>query len=207
MILVIAVIAILAITHKSQPLAQDDAATLPTATQTSAISTPSVEVATSTPKGEVVTTMAPQLHFVSQTAIATADASTTKHGLFMIQFTINSADKPLYVSQVCNPALGTNGVSFSLVKDGIATTDGIGNGSCLINSVSGASLNAANRFVIPAYTPATLRMTVVTHPSVNGTYKVRINQVGYATSDKNGNHVLDMDAPTRDQMQTNTISL
>ena len=210
-IIIVIVVVVLIINQKSQSLkntaSSDDTVATSPVTQSSAVTPPALGIVPTTPKGGIVTVTSPQLHFVSQIVAATTDASATKHGLFTIEFTINAADKPLYLSQSCNPTLSTNGVSFSLVKDGVVTTDGIGSGSCMVNSISGASLSTPGRFLINAYTPATFRVTVAAHPSVNGSYKIRINQVGYALSDISGNHILDMDSPTRDQMQTNTVSL
>lgn len=212
-IIIITIIIIVIATHRKQ---EKTAIVIPTAdTLTTTTGTPTTpapvvpkttQPSTKPTSGLTTTIIAPQLHFVSQTSTASGDES-IKHGVFTIDFSINAAEKDLYVSPTCTTTTSKDGVSFNLIKDGISTNDGLGSASCAIINVSGASLQKSGRFMIPAFTVGTLKMIVTAHPSLNGSYKMRINQIGYALSDSTGTTTLSMDSALRDQMQTNTTSL
>ncbi|MDB4984793.1 MAG: hypothetical protein JWM20_972 [Patescibacteria group bacterium] len=208
-IVVIAIIIIIVVAVKRPDT--DDSLVLPsdTSTQTAADSADQTSAtASASNAGTVSTSVEPQIHFVSQTANMSADASSsTKHGIFTLQFKVNAADHDLYISQSCHSDLTENGVSFSLLKDGASTTDGFGKQSCLLTAVSGAGFNASNRFVIPAYTAATFQISLAVHPTTNGSYKLRVDRVGYTTMDADGANSLSMNSATKAQMQTAAISL
>ncbi len=210
-IVIIAIIIIVITTHHNQePIATIP--TIDTVATTGTPTSPAPVVPKTTPtsikptSGLTTTVIAPQLHFVSQTSTASGDEQ-IKHGVFTIDVSINAAEKDLYVSPTCQTTPSKDGISFNLVKDGVSTTDGLGSASCAVVSVSGASLAKSGRFMIPSFTVGTLKLIVTTHPSSNGSYKIRINQIGYTLSDATGTTILPMDSALRDQMQTNTVNL
>ena len=177
--------------------------------QAAAPAVPGAADAGNAPKIGAITTQSPQIHFVSQSANASSTAGeATKHGIFLMQFSINAADHTMTISQACHAANTSSGFSFSLLDNGTATTDGIGNQSCLVTSVSNAGISADGKsFMINPYTAATFQIAVAAHPANNGSYKIQLNRVGYTTSAASGTKSVSIDASTKATLQTNSISL
>jgi hypothetical protein len=140
-----------------------------------------------------------------------ATPSDVKRGTYSVLFNVQAKGTDVYFSPSCQPVsapVTNNGATFALIKDGVRADNTVfAADSCVILNRGLAEKTSTGNYLIKAGTENVFELVVVDHPKAHGDYKVRITQVGYATTDKTGDKLFFISEFDSARLKTSALSL